>query len=115
MSPRIDRDSLHQCIRCTNYYPPEQLVGKAFPAGHNFRFHLCIPCWRAAKEGACCAACGVKLTNHNTELGRIANGGFRVKNTRCLKCLNSEERTRKRTRKFEELATRYPHIVRMDK
>lgn len=115
MSPRIDRDTIHQCIRCENYYPLEQLVSKTFPAGYNYRFHLCIPCWRASKEGVCCQGCGVKLTARNTELGRIANGGYRVKNTRCLKCLNTEERTRKRQRKFEELATRFPHILKIDK
>jgi hypothetical protein len=112
MSPRIDRDSLHQCIRCANYYPPEQLVGKAFPAGDNYRFYLCVACWRASKAGVCCTTCGDKLTIRNTELGRIAGGGYRVKNTRCLKCLNAEEREQKKQRKFRQLANRYPHILR---
>lgn len=106
MTRPIDRANLKRCIACKRYYPMTELVGKAFPAGHNFRFYLCISCWREAKELKC-ERCEQPLTALNSDL-RTTKQGYRVASAVCMPCVYKE-------RQWRGLAAKYPSIVRYRK
>jgi hypothetical protein len=91
----IDRSNLVQCLGCGSFVTPTERLQRY-------------------KEKATCKRCGITLTPQNRVL-TIKRGFLKRHLRECHECYLRYHMMRVKRNRIGELATRYPHIVRMDK